>query len=104
MAITDLVRRFIFGNNSLFLSPVFALIVQDSNHLTVSPVRNMKLNDDVLVVAVSPDGKHIAVALLDCTVKVRLIYLCWLCRSMMNLSIVSTGPTQLKRSQFFFFL
>lgn len=33
----------------------------------------MKLNDDVLVVAVSPDSKYIAVALLDCTVKVRLI-------------------------------
>lgn len=30
----------------------------------------MTMNDDVLVVAVSPDGKHIAVALLDCTVKV----------------------------------
>lgn len=40
--------------------------------LTVSTVKNMKMNDDVLVVAVSPDGKHIAVALLDCTVKVRL--------------------------------
>ncbi|KAM7464297.1 hypothetical protein LguiA_032418 [Lonicera macranthoides] len=43
---------------------------QDSKHLTVSHVRNMKLNDDVLVVAVSPDSKYIAVALLDCTVKV----------------------------------
>lgn len=43
---------------------------QDSKHLTVSHSRNIKMNDDVLVVAVSPDGKHIAVALLDCTVKV----------------------------------
>lgn len=43
---------------------------QDHKHLTVSPVRNLKMNDDVVVVAVSPDGKHIAVALLDCTVKV----------------------------------
>jgi U3 small nucleolar RNA-associated protein 12 len=42
----------------------------DSNHLTVSQVRNMKLSDDVLVVVVSPDSKYIAVALLDCTVKV----------------------------------
>ncbi|CAK9157680.1 unnamed protein product [Ilex paraguariensis] len=42
---------------------------QDSKHLTVSHVRNLKMNDDVLVVAVSPDYKHIAVALLDCTVK-----------------------------------
>lgn len=31
------------------------------------------MNDDVLVVAVSSDGKHIALALLDCTVKVRLL-------------------------------
>ncbi|KAG8376622.1 hypothetical protein BUALT_Bualt09G0082600 [Buddleja alternifolia] len=43
---------------------------QDSKHLTVSPMRNLKMNDDVVVVAVSPEGKHIAVALLDCTVKV----------------------------------
>lgn len=28
------------------------------------------MNDDVLVVAISPDAKYIAVALLDCTVKV----------------------------------
>ncbi|XAR69159.1 hypothetical protein NMG60_11000645 [Bertholletia excelsa] len=43
---------------------------RDSKCLTVSHVRNMKMNDDVLVVAVSPDAKYIAVALLDCTVKV----------------------------------
>ncbi|KAK4396415.1 WD repeat-containing protein 3 [Sesamum angolense] len=43
---------------------------QDTKHLTVSPVRNLKMNDDVVVVAVSPEGKHIVVALLDCTVKV----------------------------------
>ncbi|KAL0375010.1 UNVERIFIED_CONTAM: putative WD repeat-containing protein C3D6.12 [Sesamum radiatum] len=43
---------------------------QDTRHLTVSPVKNLKMNDDVVVVAVSPEGKHIAVALLDCTVKV----------------------------------
>ncbi|KAL3536218.1 hypothetical protein ACH5RR_004679 [Cinchona calisaya] len=42
----------------------------DAKHLTVSPVRDLKMNDDVLVVAVSTDGKHIALALLDCTVKV----------------------------------
>lgn len=54
-------------------------IIQDSNHFSVSPVRHMKMNDDILVVAVSPDGKYIAVALLDCTVKVRLIYLLQLC-------------------------
>ncbi|KAL7137502.1 hypothetical protein ABFS83_10G097000 [Erythranthe nasuta] len=39
-------------------------------HLTVSPVRNLKMNDDVVAVAVSPEGKHIAVALMDCTMKV----------------------------------
>lgn len=43
---------------------------QDSKQLTVSNVRSLKMNDDVLVVAVSPDAKYIAVALLDCTVKV----------------------------------
>lgn len=39
-------------------------------HLTASPARSLKMNDDVQVVAVSPDGKFIAVALLDSTVKV----------------------------------
>lgn len=48
---------------------------QDSKHLTVSNVRTMKMNDDVLVVAVSPDAKYVLVALLDCTVKVKLTYL-----------------------------
>ncbi|XP_048225762.1 WD repeat-containing protein 3 isoform X2 [Ricinus communis] len=43
---------------------------QDTKHLAVSNVRTMKMNDDVLVLAVSPDAKYIAVALLDCTVKV----------------------------------
>ncbi|GMH28749.1 hypothetical protein Nepgr_030592 [Nepenthes gracilis] len=43
---------------------------QDAKYLTVSNVRTMKMNDDVLKVAVSPDAKYIAVALLDCTVKV----------------------------------
>lgn len=45
---------------------------QSSKQLTVSHVRTMKMNDDVLVVGVSPDGQKIAVALLDCTVKVIL--------------------------------
>ncbi|KAJ8754057.1 hypothetical protein K2173_001955 [Erythroxylum novogranatense] len=43
---------------------------QDTKQLTVSNTRTMKMNDDVLVVAISPDAKYIAVALLDCTVKV----------------------------------
>ncbi|KAI3822541.1 hypothetical protein L1987_10132 [Smallanthus sonchifolius] len=43
---------------------------QDTVHLTVSNVRTLPMNDDVIAVSVSPDGKHIAVALLDCTVKV----------------------------------
>ncbi|CAI0469364.1 unnamed protein product [Linum tenue] len=46
---------------------------QDSKQLTVSNVRSLKMNDDVLVVAISPDAKYIAVALLDCTVKVFFI-------------------------------
>ncbi|CAN4121479.1 unnamed protein product [Withania somnifera] len=39
-------------------------------YLTASLVRSLKMNDDVQVVVVSPDGKFIAVALLDSTVKV----------------------------------
>ncbi|KAE8681925.1 putative phosphatidylinositol-4-phosphate 5-kinase [Hibiscus syriacus] len=42
---------------------------QDSKSLTILNVRTMKMNDDVLVVAFSPDAKYVAVALLDCTVK-----------------------------------
>ncbi|XP_039024817.1 WD repeat-containing protein 3-like isoform X2 [Hibiscus syriacus] len=43
---------------------------QDSKSLTILNVRTMKMNDDVLVVAVSPDAKYVAVALFDCTVKI----------------------------------
>ncbi|VVB01043.1 unnamed protein product [Arabis nemorensis] len=43
---------------------------QETKQLTVTNVRSMKMNDDVLAVAISPDAKHIAVALLDSTVKV----------------------------------
>ncbi|XP_043700893.1 WD repeat-containing protein 3 [Telopea speciosissima] len=43
---------------------------QDSKHLTVTNIRTLNMKDDVLVVAISPDAKFIAVALLDCTVKV----------------------------------
>ncbi|KAL3325988.1 hypothetical protein AABB24_036944 [Solanum stoloniferum] len=43
---------------------------EGSKHLTASPTSSLKMNDDVLVVAASPDGKFIAVALLDSTVKV----------------------------------
>lgn len=45
--------------------------LQHSKPLMVSHVRTMKMNDDVQVVAVSPDAKYIAAALLDCTVKVK---------------------------------
>jgi hypothetical protein len=50
------------------------LLFQDTKHLSVTNVRTLKMNDDVLAVSVGPTGKHIAVALLDCTVKV-LLYL-----------------------------
>ncbi|XP_073009438.1 uncharacterized protein [Typha latifolia] len=42
----------------------------DSKQLCVTNVRTLKMNDDVLAVSISPNGKYIAVALLDCTVKV----------------------------------
>ncbi|KAK6943894.1 WD40 repeat [Dillenia turbinata] len=41
----------------------------DSGHL-LQNVGNKTMDDDVSVVAVSPDAKYVAVALLDCTVKV----------------------------------
>ncbi|RZC21379.1 WD repeat-containing protein 3 isoform B [Glycine soja] len=43
---------------------------QAAKQLIVSNVSTMKMNDDALVVAISPDAKYIAVALLDSTVKV----------------------------------
>ncbi|KAH0635120.1 hypothetical protein KY290_035907 [Solanum tuberosum] len=46
---------------------------KEYKHLTASPVRNLKMNDDVLVVAASPDGKYVAVALSDNTVKFFLL-------------------------------
>nr|QEX51144.1 WD repeat-containing protein 3 isoform X1 [Cymbidium ensifolium] len=45
----------------------------DSKQLTVKNVRTLNMNDDVLVVSISPEGKYIAVALLDCTVQVYLL-------------------------------
>ncbi|KZV28459.1 Transducin family protein [Dorcoceras hygrometricum] len=42
---------------------------QDSKQLAVSPVRNLNMGDEVVVIAVSPEGKHIAVALLNFKVK-----------------------------------
>ncbi|KAI4374285.1 hypothetical protein MLD38_012296 [Melastoma candidum] len=43
---------------------------QSSKQLTVSNVRTLKMDEDVVVVGVSPDGQKIAVALLNSTVKV----------------------------------
>ena len=45
------------------------------------------MNDDVLVLAVSPDAKYVAVALLDCTVKVGTIDLSF---SALNFTLSST--------------
>ncbi|KAG0453300.1 hypothetical protein HPP92_025964 [Vanilla planifolia] len=42
----------------------------ESKQLTVKNLRTLKMNDDVLVISISPDAKYIAVALLDCTVRV----------------------------------
>lgn len=46
---------------------------QATKQLTVSNVKTMRMNDDVLVVAISPDAKYIAVALLDSTVKIHFV-------------------------------
>ncbi|KAF9597527.1 hypothetical protein IFM89_019441 [Coptis chinensis] len=42
---------------------------QKSKQQTITNTRTLKMNDDVLVVVVSPDAKYIAVALLDYTIK-----------------------------------
>ncbi|CAM8897363.1 unnamed protein product [Rhodiola kirilowii] len=42
----------------------------ETKHLTVSNTRTLSMNDDVICVAISPDAKYIAIALLDSTVKV----------------------------------
>ncbi|XP_054817834.1 uncharacterized protein LOC129317543 isoform X1 [Prosopis cineraria] len=46
---------------------------QARKQLSVSNVRTLKMNDDVLVVAISPDAKYIAIALLDYTVKIHFV-------------------------------
>eukprot|EP01135_Chromosphaera_perkinsii_P007518 Nk52_evm2s913 gene=Nk52_evmTU2s913 len=43
---------------------------QGINRLTLSHARTLKMDDDVMCVKFSPDHKYIAVATLDCTVKV----------------------------------
>ncbi|XP_039138064.1 LOW QUALITY PROTEIN: WD repeat-containing protein 3 [Dioscorea cayenensis subsp. rotundata] len=45
-------------------------LLEDSKQLTVANTRTLKMNDDVLAISLSPDGKYVAVALLDCTIKV----------------------------------
>lgn len=42
----------------------------DSKQLSVTNVRTLKMNEDVLAVSISPNAKYIAISLLDCTVKV----------------------------------
>lgn len=57
----------------LFILVTLIVLFQATKQLTLSNVKTMRMNDDVLVVAISPDAKYIAVALLDSTVKVRFI-------------------------------
>jgi hypothetical protein len=49
-------------------------LLQDSKQLTVTNMRTLKMTEDVLAVSIGPQGKHIAVALLDCNVKVWFLY------------------------------
>jgi hypothetical protein len=66
-----------FGTGRKHYLQVFIMLIllfQDARHLSVTNVRTLKMNDDVLALSIGPTGKHIDVALLDCTVKV-LLYL-----------------------------
>lgn len=60
---------------NLFILVTLFVLFQATKQLNVSNVRTMRMNDDVLVVAISPDAKYVAVALLDSTVKVRCLNL-----------------------------
>ena len=51
----------------------FLTLLQDSKQLTVTNMRTLKMTEDILAVLVSPQGKHIAIALLDCNVKVAFL-------------------------------
>ena len=42
--------------------------------VSVTNTRSLKMNEDVLSVAFSPDNKYLAVALLDSTIKVRVCF------------------------------
>ncbi|KAI9189314.1 beta transducin [Blastocladiella emersonii ATCC 22665] len=48
----------------------FALVREEANRLTAIHTRTLKLSDEVLAVAISPNQKVVAVSLLDATVKV----------------------------------
>jgi WD40 repeat protein len=51
------------------------LPLQDTKQLSVTNVRTLKMDDSVVSVCVSPDGKYVAVALLgDNKVKVNTIF------------------------------
>lgn len=41
-----------------------------SKQLTLRNTRTLRMADDVLCIRISPDGKYVAVALLDSTIKV----------------------------------
>ena len=41
-----------------------------SKQLTLRNIRTLRMADDVLCIRISPDGKYVAVALLDSTIKV----------------------------------
>lgn len=60
---------------NLFILVTLFVLFQATKQLNVSNVRTLRMNDDVLVVAISPDAKYVAVALLDSTVKVRCLNL-----------------------------
>eukprot|EP00301_Raphidiophrys_heterophryoidea_P022295 c6487_g1_i1.p1 GENE.c6487_g1_i1~~c6487_g1_i1.p1 ORF type:complete len:694 (-),score=183.20 c6487_g1_i1:141-2099(-) len=56
-----------FWSFQLLLDPTFS---DTTKRLTIQLEKTLEMSDELLAVHITPNGKHVAVALLDCTVKV----------------------------------
>jgi hypothetical protein len=94
-------HRFFLLNGSFIFCMLFTWL-QDSKQLTVTNVKSLKMDEDVLAVSIgnsnSQVGKqHIAIALLDCTVKVALIHVHMIFAYLVFLYTTTTKPFILKQ-------